>query len=178
MSRPPRGGRGLKSMMSESSFAPCWRRPPRGGRGLKSLSVISISCSPPSPSSRRAWIEISYVIVTKITLSRRPPRGGRGLKCFHLRRFRDCIPSPSSRRAWIEMRLYTGCSPSAARSPSSRRAWIEIPPVTGFTPFMIGRPPRGGRGLKLKKKFKKSLTKWSPSSRRAWIEISCKGLVC
>ena len=78
-----------------------------------------------SPSSRRAWIEI-----TKPQQQNQPK------------------PSPSSRRAWIEMSWSQGSSDSASvallaegvdrngyqeawaeyrmKSPSSRRAWIEI----------------------------------------------------
>ena len=54
--RPPRGGRGLKFLLS---WAVCRapRRPPRGGRGLK--------CTPQSVAN---------------ALGGRPPRGGRGLK--------------------------------------------------------------------------------------------------
>ena len=93
-----------------------------------------------SPSSRRAWIEISRASVC----------GGSQLL------------SPSSRRAWIEIlgqhrRL-------RHRSPSSRRAWIEIPaPRAGVQRVALlaegvdrniserrtlspSRPPRGGRG--------------------------------
>ena len=56
----------------------------------------------PSPSSRRAWIEIFFV-----------PR------CAFV------VLSPSSRRAWIEI-SYFFHPPNGPLSPSSRRAWIEI----------------------------------------------------
>ena len=56
----------------------------------------------PSPSSRRAWIEI-------------------GCGCAALRD----VESPSSRRAWIEI-LRTPQQLPHNRSPSSRRAWIEM----------------------------------------------------
>ena len=56
VSRPPRGGRGLKfrAVIGDTAQA---RRPPRGGRGLKSSDTV-----------------VSYSDL------RRPPRGGRGLK--------------------------------------------------------------------------------------------------
>ena len=55
-------------------------RPPRGGRGLKSLAApepVDICQSPPS---RGAWIEIVRMISVRWRISRRPPRRGRGLK--------------------------------------------------------------------------------------------------
>ena len=36
---------------------------------------------------------------------------------------------------------------------------------------VIGRPPRGGRGLKLQRTAQIRKSTVSPSSRRAWIEI-------
>ena len=78
-----------------------------------------------SPSSRRAWIEISFMV----------PRNSIGLVALLAEGVDRNIQaaaivykilgSPSSRRAWIEM---TNRHPlgSATRSPSSRRAWIEI----------------------------------------------------
>ena len=59
-----------------------------------------------SPSSRRAWIEITYKNCTK-----------------------NCAMSPSSRRAWIEIRIIRDIL-RAQESPSSRRAWIEIESVS------------------------------------------------
>ena len=124
-----------------------------------------------SPSSRRAWIEISST--TKILQSR--------------------LTSPSSRRAWIEIRAFTFLRSVSITSPSSRRAWIEIimypateplkqrrPPRGGrglkyslfeIFVFIGGRPPRGGRGLKSRPDMGAGNGKQSPSSRRAWIEI-------
>ena len=57
-------------------------RPPRGGRGLKFNAGRALTDSLPSPSSRRAWIEIE----------------------FQCRDGQDFV-SPSSRRAWIEIDL-------------------------------------------------------------------------
>ena len=56
-------------------------RPPRGGRGLKWVNAERV-ISPPleSPSSRRAWIEICTRICQNLERVGRPPRGGRGLK--------------------------------------------------------------------------------------------------
>ena len=76
-----------------------------------------------SPSSRRAWIEISpstqeadtaYVALLAEGVDRNMP--------------------VASRR-----RVYTW-------SPSSRRAWIEIDKTVQVPEYLGGRPPRGGRG--------------------------------
>ena len=56
-----------------------------------------------SPSTRRAWIEIS-------TRSESVPA---------------VVRSPSTRRAWIEIK-YTPLEQASPQSPSTRRAWIEI----------------------------------------------------
>ena len=58
----------------------------------------------PSPSSRRAWIEILFHAVCSGNTGR----------------------SPSSRRAWIEMVYTMLFALMLVSSPSSRRAWIEI----------------------------------------------------
>ena len=102
----------------------------------------------PSPSSRRAWVEIT-----------------------RNKHDRLCASSPSSRRAWVEI---TGRSASwgtcavallaegvgrngseeafgrwVEQSPSSRRAWVEI-----------------------RARASMPTTYLSPSSRRAWVEIA------
>ena len=56
-SRPPRGGRGLKSRLIADLHTDNPSRPPRGGRGLKSV----------------------FACIRVLTVCR-PPRGGRGLK--------------------------------------------------------------------------------------------------
>ena len=79
-------------------------------------------CGCESPSSRRAWIEIT-----------------------HPRNRRKGQMSPSSRRAWIEIACKHGkCL--CVTSPSSRRAWIEITFWGGSFLAKRSRPPRGGRG--------------------------------
>ena len=102
-SRPPRGGRGLKYSVKADIERRTAGRPPRGGRGLKYSDHFQPTTLRLSPSSRRAWIEISGGDVAGASVLGRPPRGGRGLKLpinanetvYHL--------SPSSRRAWIEI---------------------------------------------------------------------------
>ena len=59
--RPPRGGRGLKLLVSAAYPVPWNSRPPRGGRGLKCLGLTADN-----------------------NMDRRPPRGGRGLKFWGL----------------------------------------------------------------------------------------------
>ena len=66
--------------------------------------VVKVPEEYPSPSSRRAWIEISRF----------------------LRKIKEDT-SPSSRRAWIEIERKGIFVRHSYASPSSRRAWIEIP---------------------------------------------------
>ena len=102
-----------------------------------------------SPSSRRAWIEISKMAVLSscwASVALLAEGVDRNLKCF----LYLCLKkrSPSSRRAWIEIetigmleaiasvallaegadrnRSPISCLFSQQQSPSSRRAWIEI----------------------------------------------------
>ena len=56
-------------------------------------------------------------------------------------------------------------------SPPSRGAWIEICYAWGVWITAWGRPPRGGRGLKLRYVYGYTATSASPPSRGAWIEI-------
>ena len=70
---------------------------------MKLVPVADSSLSPPSPSMRREWIEMSSVKRAVVTAASLPPCGGSGLKW-------DCQPlcqtyslSPSMRREWIEM---------------------------------------------------------------------------
>ena len=146
----------------------------------------------PSPSSRRAWIEISQI-----------------------RRSAPHTSSPSSRRAWIEIPLClprgpwlivallaegvdrnmtAGVScPQPRRSPSSRRAWIEIrnrpnsrrPPQVALLAEGVDRnwPGWGGRSTAKVALLAEGVDRnshkvdvlpeqlASPSSRRAWIEM-------
>ena len=103
-----------------------------------------------SPSTRRAWIEITcgsqwrpaYAVALHPEGVDRNPKGFSLLDMWR--------PSPSTRRAWIEILLSRHSHRNSA-SPSTRRAWIEI-----------GRSRCLGLG-KLR----------SPSTRRAWIEIFC-----
>ena len=98
----------------------------------------------PSPSSRRAWIEMPIRAMPLLV-----------------------VMSPSSRRAWIEIAAMPP-DDQLEPSPSSRRAWIEIAEATircrSFIVALLaegvdrniqqtfeatplsGRPPRGGRG--------------------------------
>ena len=75
-----------------------------------------------SPSSRRAWVEIPDTVMTAM-----PSR------------------SPSSRRAWVEIRPVTRKRWKNS-SPSSRRAWVEIICLVSYNGARGSRPPRGGRG--------------------------------
>ena len=98
-----------------------------------------------SPSSRRAWIEITPAVAKKARRGVALLAEGvdRNLMSFHT----VCRArwSPSSRRAWIEIK---NCLlPVVVKmSPSSRRAWIEIAAEPRGGVRAPGRPPRGGRG--------------------------------
>ena len=65
--------------MSELSFT-LESRPPHGGRGLKSQYRAATGIHEESPSPRRAWIEIPPLRRFSIYERSRPPHGGRGLK--------------------------------------------------------------------------------------------------
>ena len=59
------------------------------------------------------------------------------------------LSSPPSRGAWIEIYNSLHNHPNT-KSPPSRGAWIEIKSAkANRLSEMTGRPPRGGRGLKL-----------------------------
>ena len=104
----------------------------------------------PSPSSRRAWIEIAilsgsaiackyvallaegvdrnrrsnifYIIVIDVALLAE----GVDRNTFVMAIIQQESGSPSSRRAWIEISMHPLRSITTVQSPSSRRAWIEI----------------------------------------------------
>ena len=105
-----------------------------------------------SPSSRRAWIEISLVSVTAWLLLVALLAEGVDRNPYRYTNLHMGFPSPSSRRAWIEI-TERGCYFMTVTSPSSRRAWIEIASAPAT------------RALRR-----------SPSSRRAWIEITAEAL--
>ena len=124
-----------------------------------------------SPSTRRAWIEIS-------------PRAS----------FSCPARSPSTRRAWIEIQLLSEKASRRQLSPSTRRAWIEIPPwlcaariravvalhpegvdrnlsLFGFISRFIRSPSTRRAWIEIKAVFQVLNSLLSPSTRRAWIEI-------
>ena len=136
---------------------------------MKLLLMLLTPFIPLSPSSRRAWIEITeYKSLTAVHASRpphggrglklptkhpqsakksRPPHGGRGLKFLMVMAVLIFSWSPSSRRAWIEI-FFIPRSNCRNKSPSSRRAWIEINQFGIAVNLVERRPPHGGRGLK------------------------------
>ena len=79
----------------------------------------------PSPSSRRAWVEMSSPTRWAATTAVALLAEGVGRNQRAVLGVADVCRSPSSRRAWVEMRppCKTVRSPL---SPSSRRAWVEI----------------------------------------------------
>ena len=125
-------------------------RPPHGGRGLKYYNLALILTLELSPSSRRAWIEISSLI----------PQGS---SIFLL--------SPSSRRAWIEIQLSYPQARKKRLSPSSRRAWIEIIVTSTLHSDLKGSPSSRRAWIEINFGYHDKHPDGSPSSRRAWIEI-------
>ncbi len=55
-------------------------RPPHGGRGLKSFDIGALLAMSGSSPTRGTWIEISSMYVCVDLPVSRPPHGGRGLK--------------------------------------------------------------------------------------------------
>ncbi len=58
-----------------------------------------------SPSMRREWIEIFWVIVAQEKAPGLPPCGGSGLKCRVRAPETNVSLSPSMRREWIEISI-------------------------------------------------------------------------
>ena len=101
-----------------------------------------------SPSSRRAWIEIDFHVVSQHAVGVALLAEGVDRNNKYMQAPSYTLPSPSSRRAWIEidrlllLSAWSGVALLAEgvdrnstrrsmhratqRSPSSRRAWIEI----------------------------------------------------
>ena len=128
-----------------------------------------------SPSSRRAWIEISRARPKSCwTLSSSPSSRRAWIEMLIEIKFeRISSQSPSSRRAWIEISVQR-LQHSRRRSPSSRRAWIEIVFLPGFIePDMS--PSSRRAWIEIVDELAARLGKKSPSSRRAWIEIGRSG---
>ena len=148
---------------------------------------------PPSPSSRRAWIEIiaSHKPSTSFTQSPSSRRAWIEIHFINNRRRVLWVAllaegvdrnitwdtstnilhrSPSSRRAWIEIQLVKVIKKATRWSPSSRRAWIEIP--YGICSSSYVRSPSSRRAwIEILASSSILVAHWSPSSRRAWIEI-------
>ena len=122
----------------------------------------------PSPSARRAWIEMCCFLVSRncIEVALRTEGVDRNFALL-------CVMcslqmSPSARRAWIEILHASERVADHASSPSARRAWIEIFDaiqlfqdsvvalrtegvdrnfhVDAVHVIGVGRPPHGGRG--------------------------------
>ena len=123
-----------------------------------------------SPSSRRAWIEIPMRWKRRSRPSVALLAEGVDRNYPPARSSLSCRGSPSSRRAWIEITLELRRR-FTTLSPSSRRAWIEIK-YNGsmYKEFMVALLAEGVD------RNTNEVCCWdyvdkSPSSRRAWIEI-------
>ena len=146
-SRPPHGGRGLKSLRrpvrAETYLSPS---PRRAWIEIAKASWQNLLVGSPSP--RRAWIEMDRILSPDTLRRSRPPHGGRGLKFLGaIRLGRDylCRPPHGGRGLKCDS---TERARTAPPSPSPRRAWIEIFPQAPSRRATIRRPPHGGRGLK------------------------------
>ena len=104
-----------------------------------------LNCSE-SPSSRRAWIEItkSHAWTSREVVALLAEGVDRNTTSAPWRT--KPAKSPSSRRAWIEIITVHAHARAKRASPSSRRAWIEINPYPKAGIQYERRPPRGGRG--------------------------------
>ena len=109
------------------------------------IEALSVA---PSPSARRAWIEM----LSGTDCAARP------------------MPSPSARRAWIEI-LCNDNGPGDDWSPSARRAWIEINQLHSlYCRRSVALRTEGvDRNYNAMENQSKTFT--SPSARRAWIEM-------
>ena len=122
-----------------------------------------------SPSTRREWIEMTRLSCTSWIDLRLPPHGGSGLKSHSTLRLVCRQRSPSTRREWIEIGVLAGGARHLL-SPSTRREWIEMSPSSGGG-WIMGLPPHGGSGLKCRRRRHCADGILSPSTRREWIEI-------
>ena len=88
------------------------------------MAITTKSYQSLSPSSRRAWIEISGFMPSCLPISVALLAEGvdRNASCSFLNMVHRS--SPSSRRAWIEIRSKSCWKKMPEASPSSRRAWI------------------------------------------------------
>ena len=125
-----------------------------------------------SPSSRRAWVEISQISAPRRNIQVALLTEGVGRNSFRLSLCPCARASPSSRRAWVEMFIASMINFCKLLSPSSRRAWVEIRSrcmtssraAVALLAEGVGRNPFGICGHRLAGR--------SPSSRRAWVEIT------
>ena len=129
-----------------------------------------------SPSARRARIEMGACSLMMSERRCRPPQGGRGLKC--------CLDSPHADAGGRPPQGGRGlksdnCGNAAAgigRPPQGGRGLklFRLPEDTKYH----GRPPQGGRGLKYRRQPEQKGHGQSPSARRARIEIRATTARC
>ena len=145
-------------------------RPPHGGRGLKSRIDKSEERRLLSPSPRRAWIEIAKLSPVSGTMARRPPHGGRGLKFDRLGLVDISFGRPPHGGRGLKWKCMTKSNNSRGRPPHGGRGLKYFFKVVYN--FLSRRPPHGGRGLKFALPPAWVYSTPSPSPRRAWIEIA------
>ena len=76
----PSRGTWIEMLILNKAVPEAVSRPPHGGRGLKSDTTVKYGIAYKSSPSRGTWIEILWYSSKGSQLKRRPPHGGRGLK--------------------------------------------------------------------------------------------------
>ena len=148
-SRSPRGERGLKSTLVGPGASQTNRRSPRGERGLKYRGLFADTERRRSLPPRGAWIEITLSpLPAARAVPCRSPRGERGLKSALCLRRQTRWSSLPPRGAWIEMFKIRCFSVVRFWSLPPRGAWIEMYISSKTKISLLGRSPRGERGLK------------------------------
>ena len=125
---PPRGGSGLKSPVAPRPRGRA-SLPPRGGSGLKSAVVLAGALGDWSPSARREWVEMTWLLPAMVSFP----------------------ASPSARREWVEIEGFEAVPPRLQCLPPRGGSGLKFRDSTYSLGITDGLPPRGGSGLKYSK---------------------------
>ena len=125
-----------------------------------------------SPSSRRAWVEISSSGKRSNTASASPSSRRAWVEiCLSWTDNQRRWESPSSRRAWVEIGGKDSTVLADLASPSSRRAWVEIQALCPWRMLWGVALLTEGVGRNCRCSTDTVYHGLSPSSRRAWVEM-------
>ena len=140
------------------------------GVGRNPRRAVLFSVVQPSPSSRRAWVEIRHSGEFDLQIAVALLAEGVG------RNHRFAPRPPRLEVALLaegvgRNQCFDSAAVSAGKSPSSRRAWVEIViSITIWRPTLVALLAEGvGRNAVVA--FRQRLHLLSPSSRRAWVEM-------